>query len=120
MENPVIETSIESPIKITENALKEIKNIIVQKNVPEGYGLRVGVQGGGCSGLSYQLGFDKPREHDNQYTIDGLLVIIDKRHLLYIAGMEMDYQDGLNARGFTFNNPNAKSTCGCGSSFSTH
>jgi iron-sulfur cluster assembly protein len=120
MENQVIETVVEAPIKITESALKEIKNIIVQKNVPEGYGLRVGVQGGGCSGLSYQLGFDKAREHDNQYTIDEVLIVIDKRHLLYLAGMEIDFQDGLNARGFTFNNPNAKSTCGCGSSFSTH
>jgi len=119
MENPVVETVVESPVKITENALKEIKNIIVQKNVPEGYGLRIGVQGGGCSGLSYQLGFDKPREHDHQYNIDGLLIVIDKRHLMYLAGMEINYQDGLNARGFTFNNPNATSTCGCGSSFST-
>ncbi|MCS7027538.1 MAG: iron-sulfur cluster assembly accessory protein [Bacteroidia bacterium] len=120
MENPVVEKTITSPIKITDNALKEIKNIIAQKNVPEGYGLRVGVQGGGCAGLSYQLGFDKPREHDHQYEVGGLLVIVDKRHLLYLVGVEIDFQDGLNARGFTFNNPNAKTTCGCGSSFSTH
>lgn len=108
------------PINLSERAVEEVKNIIVSKNVPKEYSLRLGVKGGGCSGLSYLLGFDKKREFDDEYHIGGLSVVVDKRHLMYIMGMNVDFQEGLNARGFTFQNPNAKSTCGCGSSFSAH
>ena len=107
-----------APISLTPRALEEVKNILTEKNVPAEYGLRVGVQGGGCSGLSYLLGFDKPKEQDEIFDLDGVSLIMDKKHAMYVMGMEVDFQDGLNARGFVFNNPLAKSTCGCGSSFS--
>ena len=108
-----------APISLTPCALEEVRNILVEKNVPGEYGLRVGVQGGGCSGMSYLLGFDKPKEQDEVFDLDGVLLIMDKKHGMYVMGMEVDFQDGLNARGFVFNNPQAKSTCGCGSSFSS-
>ena len=107
-----------APITITEKALAEVKNIMAEKNVPADYGLRIGVQGGGCSGMSYLLGFDKPKETDEVFQLDGVILVMDKKHGMYVMGMEVDFQDGLNARGFVFNNPQAKSTCGCGSSFS--
>ncbi|SET75038.1 HesB/IscA family protein [Hymenobacter actinosclerus] len=107
-----------APITLTPRALEEVRNILVEKAVPGEYGLRVGVQGGGCSGMSYLLGFDKPKEQDETFDIDGVLLIMDKKHAMYVLGMEVDFQDGLNARGFIFSNPQAKSTCGCGSSFS--
>ena len=107
-----------APITLTERALAEVKNILKEKNVPAEYGLRVGVQGGGCSGMSYLLGFDKPKDSDEIFHMEGVDLIMDKKHAMYVLGMEVDFQDGLNARGFVFNNPQAKSTCGCGSSFS--
>jgi len=107
-----------APISLTPKAIAEVKIIMKDKNVPADYGLRIGVQGGGCSGMSYLLGFDKKKETDETYELDGVELIMDKKHGMYVMGMEVDFQDGLNARGFTFNNPQAKSTCGCGSSFS--
>jgi iron-sulfur cluster assembly protein len=107
-----------APISLTSRALVEVRNIIEEKKVPTEYGLRIGVQGGGCSGMSYLLGFDKAKDNDEVYDLDGLRLIMDKKHAMYVLGMEVDFQDGLNARGFVFNNPQAKSTCGCGSSFS--
>ncbi len=98
-------------------AAEEVKKIITTKDIPEGYGLRVGVRGGGCSGMSYVLGFDKLREHDVSFDYEGIPLYIDKRHGLYLMGTTIDYHDGLNARGFTFENPNATESCGCGSSF---
>ena len=105
------------PVSLSTRASEEIKKIIETKDIPEGFGLRVGVKGGGCSGMSYILGFDKMREQDLGFDIDGITLYIDKRHGLYLFGTQIDYHDGLNARGFTFDNPNAVSTCGCGSSF---
>lgn len=107
-----------APLHLTSRAAQEITKIMTTKALPEGFGLRVGVRGGGCSGMSYILGFDKQREHDAQFEIDGIPVYIDKRHGLYLMGTTVDYHDGLDARGFTFENPNATQTCGCGSSFS--
>lgn len=107
----------ETPIKISPKAVEEIGRILKTKNVPEEYFLRVGVRGGGCSGMSYILGFDKKREYDLEFVIDGVTVVMDKRQGLYLMGMVIDYHDGLSARGFTFENPNATTTCGCGSSF---
>jgi iron-sulfur cluster assembly protein len=107
-----------APITLTERALAEVKIIMQDKSVPADYGLRVGVQGGGCSGMSYLLGFDKVKDSDEVYELDGVQLIMDKKHGMYVMGMQVDFQDGLNARGFTFSNPQAKSTCGCGSSFS--
>lgn len=106
-----------APIALSMRASAEIQKIITTKDIPEGYGLRVGVRGGGCSGMSYVLGFDKQREHDTSFDLDGITVYMDKRHGLYLMGTTIDYHDGLNARGFTFENPNATKTCGCGSSF---
>ena len=107
-----------SPISFTEKALKEVKIIMSDKSVPTEYGLRVGVQGGGCSGMSYMLGFDKVTDNDETFEFDGVTLIMDKKHGMYVMGMEVDFKDGLDARGFTFNNPNATETCGCGDSFS--
>ena len=79
--------------------------------------LRVGVKGGGCSGMTYLLEFDKTSDKDKKFEIGGVPMIMDKSHELYLAGMEIDWQGGLNSRGFTFKNPNASNTCGCGTSF---
>ena len=108
-----------APISLSARAAEEIKNIMETKDIPEGFGLRVGVRGGGCSGMSYILGFDKMRDQDVDFKVDGIPLYIDKRHGLYLFGTQIDYHDGLNARGFTFENPNAVSTCGCGSSFAS-
>jgi iron-sulfur cluster assembly protein len=107
-----------APISLTPRAIEEVKIIMQEKSVPAEYGLRIGVQGGGCSGMSYLLGFDKKKDNDEVFEIGGVEVLMDKKHGMYVMGMEVDFQDGLNARGFTFSNPQAKSTCGCGSSFS--
>ncbi len=108
---------ITSPIGLTESAVKEIMQIIADKQIPAEYGLRVGVKGGGCSGLSYVLGFDLQKEQDNVYEVNGIRILMEKSHGMYLAGMEIDFVEGLNNRGFSFNNPNAVKTCGCGSSF---
>jgi len=84
---------------------------------PGELGLRLGVEGGGCAGMTYVLGFDHSTAKDLVFDTGLFKVYINKAHNLYLAGMEIDYQDGLNARGFTFSNPNASTTCGCGSSF---
>lgn len=111
-------TNIESEISLTEKAASEVRKIMEQNKIPDTYGLRVGVKGGGCSGLSYSLGFDsEKRENDKLVTIDGIRLFVDPKSLFYLSGTELDFTDGLNGRGFVFNNPNATKTCGCGSSF---
>jgi len=107
-----------APLKLTEGAVKELKKLKEQQEIGDDFGLRVGVEGGGCAGMNYILGFDQKKEGDSEYLIDGIRVFMNRAHGLYLAGMEIDFQNGLNARGFTFNNPNATSTCGCGTSFS--
>ena len=111
-------TSTLSPIKLTAGAVKQLMRIFDEKHVPENHGLRVGVKGGGCSGFSYVLGFDEKKEGDDSYIVNGITVYMEKAHGLYLLGMEIDWLDGLNNRGFVFNNPNATDTCGCGTSFS--
>jgi iron-sulfur cluster assembly protein len=106
------------PVSLTDRAADEIRNIIASKKLPDGFNLRVGAKGGGCSGMSYILGFDRKRDHDLEFEVSGIKVFMDKRHGLYLMGVVVDYKDGLDARGFTFDNPNATATCGCGSSFS--
>lgn len=93
------------PVKITEKAESEIKNIMATKNIPVDYHLRVGVKGGGCGGMSYALGFDKPKSEDQQFEISGIPVLIEKRHLMFLMGMQIDFFEGDEARGFTFINP---------------
>lgn len=106
------------PISLTQGAVEQLRNIIESQNIPEDHGLRIGVKGGGCSGFSYQLGFDAKTDQDDEFEIGGLRVFMQKAHAIYLLGMEIDWVDGLNNRGFSFNNPNATSTCGCGTSFS--
>ena len=113
------ETINDAEIKISEKAVKEIRRIMNENKVPEEYGLRVGVKGGGCSGLTYSLGFDaESREGDTIINQDGLKLFVDGKSLFYLMGTVLDFSDGLNGRGFVFNNPNATKTCGCGESFS--
>ncbi len=107
-----------APITLTEGAVRELNRIRKEQSIPDDHGLRVGVKGGGCSGFSYILGFDVPQENDERHRINDIEVLIQKSHALYLIGMEIDWVDGLNNRGFSFNNPNAEETCGCGSSFS--
>lgn len=107
-----------SPINLTETALKQLDRIRKDQNVPENYGLRVGVKGGGCSGFSYVLGFDEQKENDEIYVLNETKILMEKSHGIYLIGMEIDWLDGLENRGFVFNNPNAKDSCGCGTSFS--
>ena len=108
---------IQSPIKFTGGAIAEIKRLMNEPDFDAANMLRIGVKGGGCSGLSYMLGFDKRTDNDIEYEFEGLSFIMDKAHEMYLIGMEIEWQGGLNSRGFTFNNPNASTTCGCGTSF---
>lgn len=108
-------------ITISEKALNHLLELMVSEGLtPDTHHLRVGVKGGGCSGLSYVMEFDdKTEELDEVIEVDGgLKVIIDKKSVLYLYGTELDYSDGLNGKGFQWINPNASRTCGCGESFS--
>ncbi|MCL4547228.1 MAG: iron-sulfur cluster insertion protein ErpA [Bacteroidetes bacterium] len=110
--------AVQNEIDITEKAIKQVKKIKSENNIPDEYGLRVGVKGGGCSGLTYQLGFDgEQKEGDMVIEKDGIKLFVDGKSLFYLSGTILDFSDGLNGKGFVFNNPNAKKTCGCGESF---
>lgn len=105
-------------IIITTKAIIEVKKIQSTNNIADNFGLRLGIKGGGCSGMSYTLGFDgASRENDLVLDADGVNVFIDSKSMFYLMGMTLDFSDGLMGKGFTFNNPNATKTCGCGSSF---
>lgn len=106
------------PIVLTEGATNQLKRIMQEQSIPSDHGLRIGVKGGGCSGFSYVLGFDKKSESDDEYEINGMKVFMQKSHAIYLLGMQIDWVEGLNNRGFSFDNPNASTTCGCGTSFS--
>ncbi len=106
-----------SPVTFTKTAISEIKKLMNDDGFDHSTYLRIGVKGGGCTGLSYVLGFDKKESSDEEYEFEGLPFIMNKAHGIYLMGMEIEWQNGLNARGFTFKNPNASKTCGCGSSF---
>ena len=112
-----METSIIAPVVFTLGAIAEIKRLMTEPGFDSSNKLRVGVKGGGCSGMTYVLGFDQPSDKDENFEIEGIACIMEKSHGIYLMGMEVDFQDGLNSRGFTFNNPNASKTCGCGTSF---
>ena len=108
-------------INVTEKAVSEVKRIQTADTSPNGAGyLRVMVVGGGCSGMSYKLGFDNvpPAPTDKIFEQDGIRLVVDTKSFLFLTGTTLDFTDGLNGTGFTFTNPNAKRTCGCGSSFS--
>jgi len=105
-------------VVITSRAAQEIRKIKSENSIPETHALRLGIKGGGCSGMSYVLAFDeKPRQGDSIFEIEGLTVHVDPKSLFYLSGTTLDFSEGLNGRGFVFNNPNAARTCGCGSSF---
>ncbi len=112
-----METMVSSPIKLSQNAVAEFRRLMNEAGFDSAHYLRIGVKGGGCSGLSYVLGFDAKEEDDEIFEIEGIPVVMKNAHGIYLFGMEVDYSDGLNARGFVFKNPNASSSCGCGSSF---
>jgi iron-sulfur cluster assembly protein len=106
-------------ITVSENAKQRALDLIREDNKPADSFIRVGVEGGGCSGLSYKLEFDHLLKAGDQVFEDkGIKIVIDKKSFLYLAGTELDYSGGLNGKGFVFNNPNASRTCGCGESFS--
>ena len=107
-------------IQVTDKAIAKIRSAMMKEGIsPEQGGLRLGVQGGGCSGLSYSVRFDsQPRERDRVFTFDGVRVFVDPKSFIYLHGMILDYQDTLMQQGFVFVNPNSTKSCGCGSSFS--
>lgn len=114
-------TSSSQGLQVTERALKRIRTTMAKEGVsPEEGGLRLGVTGGGCSGLSYAIKFDShPRERDRVYEFDGVRVFVDPKSFLYLHGMTLDYEETLMRQGFNFINPNSTRSCGCGSSFSS-
>jgi iron-sulfur cluster assembly protein len=107
-------------LQVTERAVKRIRIAMAKEGIsPEEGGLRLGVMGGGCSGLSYSIKFDtRPRERDRIYDFDGVRVFVDPKSFLYLHGMTLDYEETLMRQGFNFINPNSSRSCGCGSSFS--
>lgn len=107
---------MENLIQLTPKAIIKIKEIS-QEQADE-KGLRLAVTGGGCSGFSYKMDFDFKKDKDNELFFDGVKVYIDPKSTIYLKGIVLDFQDGLNGKGFVFDNPNAKNTCGCGESFS--
>lgn len=105
-------------ITVTENAKQHAIELISAENRPADTFIRVGVEGGGCSGLSYKLEFDNQlKEGDQQFEDKGIKIVVDRKSFLYLIGTELEYSSGLNGKGFVFNNPNASRTCGCGESF---
>ena len=107
-----------APISLSPNAVTKVKEIMAQQN-PVPAGLRLGVVGGGCSGFSYSMSFENEAGMmDKSYDFDGLKVYVDATSLMYLTGCQVDYVETLEGAGFKFENPNVKSTCGCGSSFS--
>ncbi|MCO6473395.1 MAG: iron-sulfur cluster assembly accessory protein [Melioribacteraceae bacterium] len=106
-------------ISITEKAVSQILKIKEENDIPDSHGLRVGVKGGGCSGMTYQMGFEGDiSETDTVIDFEKIKLIVDGKSLFYLSGTILDFSDGLNGKGFVFNNPNAAKTCGCGESFS--
>jgi iron-sulfur cluster assembly protein len=105
-------------ISITDKALEQIKKIALTENTEGTKGLRLAVTGGGCSGLSYKIEFSDKKDRDNVLEFGDIKVLIDPKSVIYLKGIVLDFKDGLNGKGFSFDNPNAKNTCGCGESFS--
>jgi len=115
------QTPAASGIQVTERAVKRIRAAMAKEGIsPAEGGLRLGVMGGGCSGLSYSIKFDtQPRERDRVYEFDGVRIFVDPKSFLYLHGMTLDYEESLMRQGFNFINPNSSRSCGCGSSFSS-
>lgn len=105
-------------VTITDKAIEQIKVIASKENPDGSKGLRLAVTGGGCSGLSYKIEFSDQKDKDNVFNFQDVKVLIDPKSVIYLKGIVLDFKDGLNGKGFSFDNPNAKNTCGCGESFS--
>ena len=112
-----METINKTPVTFTNGAVNEIKRLMNESGFDAEKFLRVGVKGGGCSGMTYILDFETKTEKDEYFEIEGIPCIINPAHSIYLADMEVNFEGGLNSRGFTFKNPNASTTCGCGTSF---
>ncbi len=118
MTNMSTRPALSEEILLTEKAANQVKKLKAENNIPEHHGLRLGVKGGGCSGMTYVLAFDeKPRENDKIMEQHGITMFIDPKSLFFLSGTVLDFSDGLNGKGFVFNNPQATRTCGCGQSF---
>ncbi len=117
VQGTTIQNTEVDPVNLTGRAARQVLKIKEKENLGDELYLRVAVEGGGCSGLSYKLGFDIRTDEDEVVISQGLEIIIDPKHMMYLNGIEIDFPDGLDARGFTFDNPNASESCGCGSSF---
>lgn len=111
------DTFVSTPVKFTADAVQELHRLMGEPGFDQQQRLRVGVKGGGCSGMTYVLGFDVPQPADELFVFEGIPCCMETAHQIYLYGMSIDWQGGLNSRGFTFTNPNASSTCGCGTSF---
>jgi iron-sulfur cluster assembly protein len=118
---PAVPQAPNQGLQVTPRAVKRIRTAMAKEGIsPEEGGLRLGVMGGGCSGLSYSIKFDtQPRERDRIYEFDGVRVFVDPKSFLYLHGMTLDYEETLMRQGFNFINPNSTRSCGCGSSFSS-
>ncbi|PYP85188.1 MAG: iron-sulfur cluster assembly accessory protein [Candidatus Angelobacter sp. Gp1-AA117] len=124
LDNPVLSADNLSPnaksVQVTERALERIRAAMAKEDIsPDQGGLRLGVQGGGCSGLSYNIRFDtRARERDRVFQFGDVRIFVDPKSFIYLGGMVLDYENTLMKQGFNFVNPNASRSCGCGSSFS--
>jgi iron-sulfur cluster insertion protein len=107
-----------TPVTLTDRAAEKVTEIRAEEKIEDGYALRLKVLGGGCSGFAYDLYFDQPQDIDHAFESNGVKMLCDQMSLMYLMGTEVDYVEGLSGAGFKFHNPNVKSTCGCGSSFS--
>jgi iron-sulfur cluster assembly accessory protein len=118
-QSPAPDLAVESPIVLTPKAIEMVKDAIEREGLA-GWGIRVGVVGGGCSGFQYSMDFEKePKDGDMTFDHEGIRLYVDPMSSMYLQGVTVDYVVGLQGAGFKFTNPNAKNTCGCGSSFST-
>lgn len=112
------EPAVNEEIYLTDKAAAQVRKVKEENGIPESHGLRLGVKGGGCSGMSYVLAFDEQAgEKDRILNVNGITVYVDERSLFYLSGTTLDFSDGLNGKGFVFQNPQAARSCGCGSSF---
>ena len=118
---PASGNAVPAGIQVTDRAIQKIRSAIAKEGIsPAEGGLRLGVMGGGCSGLSYSIKFDShPRERDRIYEFDGVRIFVDPKSFIYLHGMTLDYEETLMRQGFNFINPNSSRSCGCGSSFSS-
>ncbi len=118
MENTTTVGKANEEIALTEKAAAHVRRLREEGNIPSSHGLRLGVKGGGCSGFTYVLGFDEQaRDGDTIIEMHGIRMFVDPKSLFFLSGTVLDFSDGLNGKGFVFNNPQATKTCGCGNSF---